>query len=74
MNFIFFRSFETALIEMLMKRLKKVRMVARPVKNSSDPVMVELGIGLISILELDALSQTLSTVVWIRKVRMTRTT
>lgn len=58
--------FERRLYEDL---LKSYDPLARPVKNSSEPVLVSLGISLQQILDVDEKNQIIQTNIWLTYVR-----
>ena len=59
---------EKRLIKKLLKNYESAGIIGRPVQNTSDKVVVEYGLGLIQILDLDEKNQVLTINVWSRYV------
>lgn len=65
-------SHESRLINCLLDRYATVTTLARPVKDSSDNVVVEFGVSLIQILDFDEIKQIVTTSMWKNYVSVTR--
>lgn len=59
---------EKRLIKYLLENYETIGVVGRPVYNTSETVIVQYGIGLIQILDLNEKDQILTTNVWCRYV------
>ena len=63
---------EKRLIKHLLEHYEHVGVVGRPVYNTSETVLVNYGLALIQILDLDEKNQVLTTNVWCRYVSATK--
>jgi len=64
---------EKKLIKKLLENYAAVGIVGRPVSHTSETVIVEFGLALIQILDLDEKNQILNTNVWSRYVSLATT-
>ena len=56
------------MISMLHKKLAAVNKYTRPVSDIDKPLQLELGFGLVQLLEFDELNQVITTYGWMRQV------
>lgn len=61
-------SAEKRLIKDLIETYRQAGVVGRPVKNTSDPIVVSFGLALIQIMKLDEKNQVLTISTWSRYV------
>ena len=61
---------ESRLVQFLMKKYRQSGVIARPVINSSETLVVEFALALIQILDFDETNQVLTTNVWKRYVSL----
>lgn len=62
-------SHEKRLIKDLIETYKEAGVTGRPVENSSEPIKLKYGLGLVQILRLDEKNQVLTIRAWNRLVR-----
>ena len=61
---------ESRLINCLLHRYRRVTTLARPVRDSSDTILVQFGISIVQILDFDETKQIITTSIWKNYVRL----
>jgi hypothetical protein len=59
---------EGQLVKMMLERYKELTSLSRPVRNSTQTIRVDFGLGLQKILDIDEKNQVLATYMWLHQV------